>query len=102
MSPEQAFGGTVDARSDLFSLGCVLYRLTTGALPFPGKDTMAILIALAHDAVRPVRELKPDLPDALAELIHRLLAKEAAARPASATEVVEALQTIERGLNHAP
>ena len=96
MSPEQARGRDLDGRSDLFSLGCVLYRLCTGGLPFRGEDTTAILTALIHNTPRPVRELNPDVPLVLAELIDRLLAKDPAARPASAQAVAEELQAIER------
>jgi eukaryotic-like serine/threonine-protein kinase len=98
MAPEQASGRAVDGRSDLFSLGCVLYRLTTGTLPFPGANCMEILCALVGDAPRPVRELNPDVPVEVADFIHRLLCKDPDGRPASARDAVAALQTIDRGL----
>ncbi len=96
MSPEQAGGEKVDARTDLFSLGCVLYRLCTGAMPFAGDTTMALLTDLALFHPKPVRDLNPDVPLALADLVMRLLAKKPADRPASAQEVVEGLQAVER------
>jgi urea transport system substrate-binding protein len=97
MSPEQARGLQLDARSDLFSLGCVLYNMLTGALPFDGPDTLAVLAALAVDPARPVGQLKPDLPLPLAQLVDRLLAKKAEDRPASAQVVIEHLRALEQG-----
>jgi hypothetical protein len=102
VAPEQVRGGTADPRSDLFSLGCVLYRACTGELPFQGADTLARLAALAVDTPRPVHELNPAVPPALAGLVMRLLAKDPAARPPSARAVVEALQAIEREGRDAP
>ncbi len=99
MSPEQARGLPVDARSDLFSLGCVLYRLCSGRLPFRGMDTMSVLLSLVNDPPRPIRELNADVPPALADLIGRLLAKDPNDRPASARAVADALHAIERELS---
>ena len=96
MSPEQAGGEKVDARTDLFSLGCVLYCLCTGAMPFTGDTTMGLLTALAAAHPKSVRDLNPYAPEALADLVMRLLAKKPGDRPASAQEVVEALQAVER------
>ncbi len=96
MAPEQARSEKVDARSDLFSLGCVLYKLCTGAMPFTGDTTMSLLMALAVDNPKPVRELNPDVPAELADLVTRLLEKVPAKRPQSAREVVQALQAVGR------
>jgi serine/threonine protein kinase len=98
MSPEQARGQSVGPRGDLFSLGCVLYRLCTGQPPFGGRDTLATLSALALEEPPPVKELNPAVPLELSELIEQLLAKDPAERPASAREVVEALREIEQGI----
>lgn len=95
MSPEQARTEKADQRSDLFSLGCVLYRLATGKLPFAGRDSIALLMSIALDTPRPAREVNPEVPPALSDLIDRLLAKEPAARPASAHQVAETLAAIE-------
>ncbi|MDY3556311.1 protein kinase [Gemmata sp. JC717] len=94
MSPEQARGARVDARSDLFSLGTVLYRLCANRLPFDGPTTMAVLMALGTDDPAPVSELNPQVPEPLAALIHQLLAKEPDERPQSAEEVVRRLLAI--------
>jgi WD40 repeat protein len=95
MAPEQAAGATVDGRCDLFSLGCVLYRLVTGKLPFHGGDTIATLVAVATENPRPPKELRPETPPELSALVMRLLAKKPEGRPASAQEVVAALAVIE-------
>jgi serine/threonine protein kinase len=94
MSPEQALGVRVDHRTDLFSLGSVLYWLCTGQRPFQGASVMAVLMALGTEEPTPVRELNPAIPPALSELIHRLLAKSPEARPRTAAEVANRLHEI--------
>ena len=94
MSPEQARGQKVDARTDLFSLGAVLYRLCTGKTPFDGPNVMAVLMALGTEDPTPVRELNPNVPEPLAQLIHQLLAKKPDDRPQTATEVAKVLRAI--------
>ena len=91
MAPEQARSQAVDGRTDLFSLGAVLYRLATGRTPFAGADTMSILMSLATDTPAHPRSLNPDLPPALADLIVRLLQKDPAKRPQTAREVAQML-----------
>jgi serine/threonine protein kinase len=94
MSPEQALGERVDHRTDLYSLGAVLYWLCTGQLPFPGSNVVAVLKALGSEEPKPVLELNPKIPEALAELIHRLLAKAPEERPQTAAEVANRLHEI--------
>ena len=89
MAPEQGLGIALDGRADLFSLGCVLYRLCTGKLPFERPTLMAILLAVATEEPTPVQDLNPEVSDALAALIRRLMAKTAADRPPSAQAVVK-------------
>ncbi|HZT67927.1 MAG TPA: serine/threonine-protein kinase, partial [Acidimicrobiales bacterium] len=97
MAPEQATGEPVDHRCDLFSLGCVLYRMCTGEPPFKGANTLAILSALATVTPPPPVELNAPLPAELSDLIMSLLAKEPGQRPASAAAVRAALLAIECG-----
>src|SRR5262249_17358234 len=101
LSPEQARGKPLDGRSDLFSLGCVLYILASGKLPFPAKNTLDQLAALAADEPTPIRELNAAIPDALADLIAELLAKDPDKRPPSAAAVARRLQDIQRALPRA-
>ncbi len=97
MAPEQAAGGAVDARADLFSLGVVLYELTTGRRPFTGPNTMAVLSALANHHPTPPHELQPAVAPAASDLIMRLLEKDPAKRPTTADDVARELATILEG-----
>jgi eukaryotic-like serine/threonine-protein kinase len=94
MSPEQARGETADARSDLFSLGAVLYFMATGHPPFRAEQAMAVLNRICHDRQRPVREINRKIPDELADVIDRLLEKKPSRRFASAAEVQQALAAV--------
>jgi urea transport system substrate-binding protein len=98
MSPEQARGEALDPRTDLFSLGVVLYAVCTGLLPFKGDTVMAVLTSLAVKTPPPIREQNPEMPPALAELIERLLEKDRNRRPANAHEVARAFAAIETAL----
>jgi serine/threonine protein kinase len=94
MSPEQARGGKIDHRTDIFSLGAVLYRMTTGQLPFQGDNLMDLLMALGGKDPKPVRQLNPKVPDEFADLIHKMLQKNPDHRPQKAAEIAEKLQRI--------
>jgi hypothetical protein len=91
MSPEQAQGLALDVRSDLFSLGCVLYTMCTGCSPFRAEHAIAVIHRLCHDTPRPVRDANPDIPDWLCAIIDRLLAKQPADRFQTAREVADLL-----------
>jgi serine/threonine protein kinase len=95
MPPEQATGGTVDARSDLYSLGAMIYEMVCGRPPFVGDDSVAIIGQ--HLNTPPVAPSwhRPDLPTTLEALILRLLEKDPSKRPASASEVRQALESVD-------
>ena len=94
MSPEQAQGLPLDARSDLFSLGALLYEVLTGSPPFRGNSTTACLARVLSYQPPPLRYSIPGIPPELSDLIERLLEKEPADRPQSAREVARALAAI--------
>jgi serine/threonine protein kinase/regulation of enolase protein 1 (concanavalin A-like superfamily) len=99
MAPEQARGETVVASSDLFSLGCVLYRLATSRLPFDGDSVMAVLTSISTETPVPPLDLNDTIPAGLSDLIMRLLHKIPEARPVSAEAVVKELRVLERALH---
>ncbi len=91
MSPEQAKGDQIDLRSDLFSLGSVLYTLCTGRPAFRAANTVAVLQRVCDDTPRPIREVNPDVPKWLCAVVEKLLAKDPAERIETAAEVADLL-----------
>jgi serine/threonine protein kinase len=91
MSPEQARGDAVDQRTDLFSLGSVLYAMCTGRTPFRANGSMAVLKRVCEETPTPIRETNPEVPEWLVAIIDKLQAKEPAQRYQSAAEVAELL-----------
>ncbi len=87
MSPEQVRGESIDARSDLFGLGCVLYALCTGHPPFRSETSYAVLRRITDDTPRPIRETNASIPEWLERIVMKLLAKSREDRYTSATEV---------------
>jgi CHASE2 domain-containing sensor protein len=75
MSPEQCMGQKVDGRSDLFSLGVVLYQLSSGGLPFKGESMATLMYNIVHDAPQDVQQVRPDIPATLRKVIHNALGK---------------------------
>ena len=92
MSPEQAYGEEqVDNRSDLYSLGCVLYEMLVGQPPFTGANARAIIARHLVDAVPPIRTVRPDVPPDTARAVRKALAKAAADRQATLSDFAKAL-----------
>jgi tetratricopeptide (TPR) repeat protein len=92
MAPEQARGEShVDARADVFSLGCVLFECLTGRAPFAAEDWRAVLARILTEDPPPAREINPNVPEPLEAFLARMLAKERAARPANGAEVAAEL-----------
>ena len=91
MSPEQANGETTDHRTDLFSLGSVLYYMATGRPPFRADRAMGVLHRVCHDRHRPAWQVNDDIPDELSDIIDRLLEKKRSRRFSSALQVKESL-----------
>jgi hypothetical protein len=91
MAPEHAAGGAADARSDLFSLGVVLYEVLTGVRPFPGEDVAKVLHEVVHVDPVPPRERNFAVPPALDAVVRRAMSKDPADRYAHATAFAEAL-----------
>jgi serine/threonine protein kinase len=94
MSPEQAFGESVDQRSDLFSLGTMLYEMLTGKQPFASENYMGVIQNILNKEIPKVQELNPDIPDDVAGIVERALAKNRENRFQSAREFREAVESL--------
>jgi tRNA A-37 threonylcarbamoyl transferase component Bud32/dienelactone hydrolase len=94
MSPEQAEGKPVDARSDVFSFGSVLYEMLTGQRPFGGDSSITTRMAIVSKTPAPPRSLRADVPPTLERLVLRCLEKPRDARPASGSELLKELQDV--------
>jgi hypothetical protein len=99
MSPEQAEGRSVDERSDLFSLGVLLYELCTGTRPFDGDTQMSILTSIIRDTPAPVTDLNTTLPHHLGRIIRHCLEKDVERRTQSATDLRNDLEDLRRELD---
>jgi formylglycine-generating enzyme required for sulfatase activity/cephalosporin-C deacetylase-like acetyl esterase len=102
MSPEQIESRTVDHRTDIFSLGIILYEIATGSRPFQGETSPAIISAILKRSPSPVTERRAELPRRLGKLIDRCLKKNPEHRPGSADEVGATLRALRHDVAHGP
>ena len=92
ISPEQAKGKIVDEKSDLYSLGAVMYEMATGKVPFDADNSVGIAVMHIQDKAKPAKELNPNLSDHLNYIIMKLLEKEPANRFLNASELIDSLE----------
>jgi tRNA A-37 threonylcarbamoyl transferase component Bud32 len=107
LAPEQATGGRIDARTDVYALGVVLYEALTGSPPFRGDDPVAVSYRQAHEPPTPINVVMPSIDPEIADLVSSSLEKDPARRPQTADEVARTLESIERrvavrGVNAMP
>jgi len=97
LSPEQALGEPATPRSDLYSLGIVLYELLTGFVPYRADNPVAVCMKHVTEPLTPPRRLDPTIPEAVDALVVKMLAKDPADRPASASELLEDIEGVRSG-----
>jgi serine/threonine protein kinase len=102
MSPEQLRGERVDYRTDIFSLGTVVYEMTTGQHPFYGKTSAELISSILRDSPKPIAELRTDAPAGLQRFVDRCLAKSSAERYSSMRELYEAVNRLRLEITTAP
>jgi serine/threonine-protein kinase len=99
MSPEQTKGAKIDGRSDLFSVGIILYQMLTGKPPFQGDSVVALAMKIANEEPVPIEKLRPELPQGVRRIVERCLAKAPERRFQSGSELAEAITAALRDLD---
>lgn len=94
MSPEQVNGKSLDQRSDIYSLGVTCYHLISGRPPFLGETALSIAVKHLNEPPPPLKDRRPDLPEALCDLVHRMMEKNPDDRPADPTELMQEIKKI--------
>ena len=102
MAPEQLKGEAVDARSDLFAMGIIIYELATGRSPFPGGSVAEVSSAILRDTPQPLNQIRPDLPPDLQRIVGRCLEKQAQDRIQSALDLGQELRRLQTGESLEP
>ena len=102
MAPEQLKGEAVDARSDLFAMGIIIYELATGRSPFPGGSVAEVSSAILRDTPQPLNQIRPDLPPDLQRIVGRCLEKQAQDRTQSALDLGHELRRLQTGESPEP
>ena len=97
ISPEQGRGHTVDGRSDLYSMGVLLYQMLSGRLPFEADNPTALIFQHVYETAPPLARIAPHVPAVLATIVERLLAKSPADRHQTAQEVLADLRAFRSG-----
>ena len=98
MSPEQTKGSKVDGRSDLFSVGIILYQMLSGQAPFKSDSIVALAVMIANDEPVPIQKLRPDIPQDLRRIVERCLAKNPDRRFQTGRELADAMIHLQREL----
>ncbi|MFN8378507.1 MAG: protein kinase [Anaerolineae bacterium] len=102
MAPEQGLGDAGDERSDLYSLGIILFQMVTGSLPYDGETPLSVVLKHLNEPIPSARDRNPDVPEAVDTLIQRLMAKDPGDRYQSATELISDIERVEAGLPPEP
>lgn len=102
MAPEQGLGDAGDERSDLYSLGAILYQMLTGKLPYDGETPLSVVLKHLNEPIPSARKINPDVPESVDTLIQRLMAKDPAERYQTANELISDIDRVEAGLPPEP